>query len=98
MNHIDVVITEQCSMKCRDCANLMQFYSRPKNSDTNLLFKSMDRLMECVDHLNEFRVIGGDPFMNKEIYKINSKYIKQHIYIYILKLLRCCFKYNKSVF
>ena len=76
VNHIDMVITEQCSMKCRDCANLMQFYSRPKNSDTNLLFKSLDRLMECVDHLYEFRVIGGDPFMNKEIYKIINKVVK----------------------
>jgi organic radical activating enzyme len=54
----------------------MQFYSRPKNSDTNLLFKSMDRLMECVDHLYELRVIGGDPFMNKEIYKIINKVVK----------------------
>jgi len=76
VNHIDVVITEQCSMKCRDCSNLMQFYSRPRNSDTNLLFKSMDRLMECVDHLNELRVIGGDPFMNKEIHKIISKVVE----------------------
>ncbi len=76
VKHIDLVITEQCSMKCRDCSNLMQFYSRPKNSDTNLLFKSMDRLMECVDHLYEFRIIGGDPFMNKEIYKIINKAVK----------------------
>jgi organic radical activating enzyme len=76
VKHIDVVITEQCSMKCRDCSNLMQFYSRPKNSDTNLLFRSMDRLMECVDRLYEFRVIGGDPFMNKEIYKIINKVVK----------------------
>jgi len=76
VKHIDVVITEQCSMKCRDCCNLMQFYSRPKNSDTNLLFKSVDRLMECVDHLYELRVIGGDPFMNKEIHKIINKVVK----------------------
>ena len=34
---IDIVITERCSMKCRDCANLMQFYVRPKNSDINFL-------------------------------------------------------------
>jgi len=76
VKHIDVVITERCSMKCRDCSNLMQFYDKPKNGDTNLLFKSMDRLMECVDHLYEFRVIGGDPFMNKEIYKIINKVVK----------------------
>ena len=76
VNNIDIVITERCSMKCRDCANLMQFYQKPKNNDMNLLIKSMDRLMDCVDHVYEFRVIGGDPFMNKEMYKIINKMVK----------------------
>ena len=76
VSHIDIVVTERCSMKCRDCANLMQFYHKPKNIDINLLFKSMDRLMDCVDHLYEFRVIGGDPFMNKEMYKVINKAVE----------------------
>ena len=76
VKHIDVVITERCSMKCRDCANLMQFYHRPKNSDTNLLFKSLDRFMECVDQIYELRVIGGDPFMNKDMHKIINRLVR----------------------
>ena len=76
VSHIDIVVTERCSMKCRDCANLMQFYHKPKNADINLLFKSMDRFMDCVDQLYEFRVIGGDPFMNKEMYKVINKAVE----------------------
>ena len=76
VSHIDIVVTERCSMKCRDCANLMQFYHKPKNVDINLLFKSMDRYMDCVDQLYEFRVIGGDPFMNKEMYKVINKAVE----------------------
>ena len=76
IKHIDIVITDRCSMKCRDCANLMQFYVKPENSDINLLLKSVDRLMQCVDKLYEFRVIGGEPFMNKEIYKIVNKLVE----------------------
>ena len=30
---MDVVITERCSLKCKDCANLMQYYEKPQNSD-----------------------------------------------------------------
>ena len=29
--------------------------------------------MTCIDQLDEFRVLGGDPFMNKSLYKIINK-------------------------
>ena len=67
---IDIQITERCSLKCKDCSNLMQYYTRPENSDLNLMLKSINRFMACVDNIYEFRVIGGDPFMSKDLYKI----------------------------
>ncbi|MDP7197822.1 MAG: 4Fe-4S cluster-binding domain-containing protein, partial [SAR202 cluster bacterium] len=76
IKHIDIVVTERCSLKCRDCANLMQYYQRPQNSDLNILFKSLDRMMQSVDKIYEFRVLGGDPFMNKEMYKVVNKLVK----------------------
>ncbi len=75
MTNIDFVITEACSMKCVSCSNLMQYYERPKNSDVDVMFKSIDRIMECVDRLLEARVFGGDPFMNKEMYKYLYKLV-----------------------
>ncbi len=73
IKHMDVVITERCSLKCKDCANLMQYYERPQNSDLEILFKSLDRMMKSVDQIYEFRVLGGDPFMNKEMYRVVNK-------------------------
>tara|TARA_Y100001970_G_scaffold294295_1_gene449988 strand:+ start:14098 stop:15357 length:1260 start_codon:yes stop_codon:yes gene_type:complete len=70
---IDIQVTERCSLKCQDCSNLMQYYERPQNSDESVMFKSIEKFMECVDNLDEFRVIGGDPFMNKEVYKVINK-------------------------
>ena len=32
--------------------------------------------MSVVDHVNEFRVLGGDPFMNKEMHKVVNKLSK----------------------
>jgi hypothetical protein len=73
VKHIDIMVTERCSMKCKDCANLMQYYHKPANSEFETLSKSIDRFMECVDMVYEFRVLGGDPFMNKEMYKTVNK-------------------------
>ena len=72
---IDIQVTERCSLKCQDCSNLMQYYDRPQNSEEHVMFKSIEKFMACVDHLDEFRVIGGDPFMNKEVYKVVNKLV-----------------------
>lgn len=61
---IDIVITEQCSLRCRDCSNLMQYYTHPVHVDYDNLFSSLDILMRSIDHVLEFRVLGGETFMN----------------------------------
>ena len=73
IKYIDIVITEACSMRCVSCSNLMQYYLKPRNSDTDLLFKSIDKIMAVTKELYEFRVLGGEPFVNVEIGKIINK-------------------------
>jgi len=70
LKSIDIQITERCSLKCKDCSNLMQYYDNPINGELDLMFKSIKRFMACVDNVYEFRVLGGDPFMNKDLHKI----------------------------
>ena len=77
IKYIDIMITEKCSLKCKDCSNLMQYYNKPINSDLNILLNSVDKIMNSVDRLYEFRVLGGEPFMNKEIGKI-IKHLKKY--------------------
>ena len=63
---IDIIITECCSLKCNDCSNLMQYYEHPQNCDTNDLLDSIDKFCSVVDDVMDFRIIGGEVFMNKE--------------------------------
>ena len=70
IKYIDLVITERCSMKCVDCSNLMQYYKNPRNSTFEEVKKSVEVTMSSIDYLSEFRVIGGEPFMNKDIGRI----------------------------
>jgi len=69
LKSVDIQITERCSLKCKDCSNLMQYYTQPDNTELDVMFKSIERFLACVTNVDEFRIIGGDPFMNKEIYK-----------------------------
>lgn len=63
---VDVVVTERCSLKCRDCSNLMQYYANPVDGDAGEILASVDALCGAVDAVHEFRVIGGEPFMRRD--------------------------------
>lgn len=77
LRSVDIIITERCSQKCRDCSNLMQYYQKPVNSGINELIQSIDAFCNIIDEVNEFRVIGGEPFMNPDFDLIVKKLIDE---------------------
>lgn len=77
MRSVDILITERCSLKCRDCSNLMQYYKKPEDCDLDEIMQSLDMFCALVDEVNEFRVIGGEPFMNKEIHTVIERLIDE---------------------
>ena len=85
MRSLDVMITAKCSMKCESCANLMQYYVDAKNTDHEIL-SAIETLDNTVDAISEFRVIGGEPLMNKDwaniVNGIIEQDVKRKIFIY----------------
>jgi len=63
---VDVIITERCTLKCKDCANLMQYYEKPVNVSTHLILNSFADLDAVADKINEIRIIGGEPLVNSD--------------------------------
>ncbi len=70
---VDIVVTERCSLRCRECSNLMQYYHKPRDYSAKELAEAVDALLDCVDILYELRIIGGEPLMNKEVYQLIDK-------------------------
>ena len=67
VDSIDLMLTEKCSLKCKDCANLMQLYAKPIDQDFDILIKSIDKFLNTVDHCREIRLLGGEPMMYKKV-------------------------------
>ncbi len=63
---VGIIFTERCSQTCKDCSNLMQYYKKPQNCNIDEIIKDIDTFCGIVDEVNEFRVIGGEPFMNPD--------------------------------
>lgn len=72
--HLGFCVSERCSLKCRDCSFLMQFYEHPHNVDLKYYKPALDRFLETIDFVSEFRIYGGEPFMNPEMYKLIEWY------------------------
>lgn len=77
LRSIDMIITERCSLKCRNCSNLTQYYQDPQDADLKELLKDIDRLSAIIDEVNEFRVLGGEPLMNREAHLIIKRLIDE---------------------
>lgn len=77
LRSVDIIITERCSLKCKDCSNLMQYYKKPIDCDTAEILESIDMFCSVIDEVNEFRVIGGEPFMNKEFHLLINRLVNE---------------------
>ena len=76
LRNVDLEITERCSMRCRDCSNLMQYYEHPKNFAPADLIHWMTVFSSYFDEIFEVRLIGGEPFMHTQVQEILSELIK----------------------
>ena len=86
MRSIDIMVTTKCSLKCNNCSNLMQYYTSPEHTEDKKILEALKIIDENVDGISEFRIIGGEPLMNKGwaniVTKINERHPEVQIFIY----------------
>lgn len=54
----------------------MQYYTKPRHSDLDELCTAVDRLMTAVTGVDEFRVLGGEPFTNPRMWRVVDKLVE----------------------
>ncbi len=74
IGHVEIVVTEKCTLRCKDCANLMQYYTKPEDIDIDDIIFSFDHFLTLIDTLVELRILGGEPFIVKNIDKLINYY------------------------
>lgn len=67
---VDLVITERCSLRCQSCSNLMQYYQKPVDFNINSIKDEVRELSKISDEIFELRILGGEPFMNSDLFEI----------------------------
>lgn len=76
INHCEIVVTEKCTLCCQDCANLMQYYKNPENIEITDIIRDFNRFLQTIDVLCELRILGGEPFICKELGGLIREYAR----------------------
>lgn len=75
--HVEICISPQCTLHCRDCANFMQFYHKPQPMDLEQVWSWIDAFLEAVDHVMTLSLIGGEPLMQKQLPQLLERVLQQ---------------------
>lgn len=67
ISRIAVSVTNQCSLKCRDCNNLMPYCKERFVIGVNEQIKDIKTILEYVDAIINLEIIGGEPFVYKQL-------------------------------
>ena len=70
LRQVELVLTTKCSLRCRDCANLMQYYSNPYDVETKDVITALENMVKYFDEINTVVLVGGEPFLYKNISEI----------------------------
>lgn len=78
LSNLDLVLTTKCTLRCKDCSNLMHYYKNAISYSPEELIKDLDTLLLSVDLIYEIRILGGEPFIYPNLSKIISKCLEEH--------------------
>lgn len=72
MARMPIVLTPKCTLRCKDCNNLMWRFEQPEELDVIKIKKSIDNILSAVDFAVIFELIGGEPFVAKNFKEVLS--------------------------
>ena len=88
---IPLMITTRCTLRCKECSNLMPHYKHPQDYDADEIVEWIKNICEAVDEWICLELVGGEPFLYRNLVKILS-YV-----LYEKKIQQVEFTSNASV-
>lgn len=72
LSKIDTVITSRCTLKCTNCNMFIGHASTSEDMSLESLKRNFDTFFDSVDFVYEYTLLGGEPFLHKELSEIIS--------------------------
>lgn len=62
---VEVVLTTRCTLRCRDCANLIPYYRQREFLAPETVLPALQRLFDAVDGVGIVKLMGGEPLLEQ---------------------------------
>lgn len=84
INYVELAITTKCTLCCKNCWHLMPYYlfhpvglKKQGHFQSSQLIKVIDNFLASVDVVENFCLLGGEPFLYPDLSKIINKLINE---------------------
>lgn len=67
IHHINVSVTQKCTLNCRDCSIMTTYLPEKKNYSLETLKQDVDAFFANIDYVGMFGIVGGEPFLYPEL-------------------------------
>lgn len=74
--YLEIPITTKCTLKCKNCSNIIPYYEKPCHMDLEKMLESIDIFLDCIKNIVYIRLLGGEPFLNPDLLKIINKLLE----------------------
>lgn len=67
LKYIEIPITTKCTLNCKECANLIQFYQNPYHLKETDIINDIRILAEISKEILQLRLLGGEPLLHPNL-------------------------------
>ena len=80
-----VVLGNKCSLRCKECNNLIPYFKPQKELDSNKILSSLEILSSRAETILKCELIGGEPFLSNNLNKV-LKFLIERENIYRIEI------------
>lgn len=70
VKYTEIVLTTVCTLNCKGCSALMGEYKKPYHTDLEKNIKALERMLNLIDSIRHFRLLGGEPLCYPNLYEV----------------------------
>lgn len=74
--YLEIPITTKCSLRCIHCSNLIPCYKKGEDYAIDILIQSIKNFLKCINNIVYIRILGGEPFVSKNLYEVIKYLLK----------------------
>ena len=70
------LITDKCSLKCKNCDGYMPYHTNPQNDTYETIADSYNKIMNVCKEVDAIDILGGEPLVHPEIAEITRFFVE----------------------